>query len=277
MILVDGDILVYRCGWAAEKTAYYVNGEQVENKRAAKALVEDDSLIHSEVILEPVENALQMVRTALINIRDKVDYFGDMKVYLTGDGNFREKIATLKEYKGNRKDMRKPYWYDDIRFYLTQYWDAEVIDGQEADDAIGIQAWRDYNDAEDCSIIVSTDKDLDMLPGFHYNWVKGETYFVEEYEAMQNFYTQVLTGDTSDNIPGVPGIGPVKAAKALEGSLAFSENHDVEAACYYAALDTYGEAFGDKAKDTMYEVATLLWIRREPDEMWEPFKYNFMY
>jgi len=40
MILVDGDILVYRCGFAAEKTKHYVNGELRENKKDAMSDIE---------------------------------------------------------------------------------------------------------------------------------------------------------------------------------------------------------------------------------------------
>src|SRR5690606_41714779 len=67
---------------------------------------------------------------------------------------------------------RKPYWYDEIRDYLIRRWGAEVVDGQEADDAIGIAAWNSYKECPEYSIIASIDKDLRMIPGYHYNWVK---------------------------------------------------------------------------------------------------------
>ena len=294
MILIDADILCYRCGWAAEKTKHYVDGELRENKNDAKAYVKflkenfgHDAEIVSEVELEPLENCLQMVRSALRDMIDKCEYFGEPKLFLTGEGNFRHEIATIKEYKGNRKDMRKPHWYEEIREYLVSHWNAEVVDGQEADDAIGIAAWADYQVSPDISIIVTTDKDLNMIPGYHYDWVKGDFNFINDLEAMKNFYMQVLTGDATDNIPGVKGVGPVKADKLLIGCT-------TEVDMYDQCVETYAQAYyaehvdpnmpgrqesilwyegRDYALDTIHEVASLLWIRREPDEMWKPFKY----
>lgn len=296
MILVDGDILVYRCGFAAEKTKHYVNGELRENKKDAMAYIEfleeefgEKGEYTSEVELEPVENCLQMVRSSLDNIREALDYFGDMRVFLTGEGNFREEVATIKEYKGNRKEARKPHWYDEIRDYLIRRWGAEVVDGQEADDAIGIAAWNSYKECPEYSIIASIDKDLRMIPGYHYNWVKGESDYISDLDAMKNFYMQVLTGDATDNIPGIPGIGPVKAARMLD-------DHTYEGEMYTTVLGAYDEyilslpdvpeglneydsdvdiyeEYLERAEERMTEVATLLWIRREENEMWKPFKY----
>ncbi len=59
------------------------------------------------------------------------------------------------------------------------------------------------------------DMAMRQVPGKHYNFVKKEFYEVDEETGLRNFYTQLLTGDTSDNIKGIAGIGPVKAKKAL--------------------------------------------------------------
>ena len=65
------------------------------------------------------------------------------------------------------------------------------------------------------TIIVSDDKDLQTIAGYHYN--KGEVIEVSEQQALKNFYTQVLTGDTADNYKGCRGVGPVKAERILAG------------------------------------------------------------
>jgi 5'-3' exonuclease len=90
----------------------------------------------------------------------------------------------------------------------------------EADDYLGINQ-------NESSIICSIDKDLLQVPGKHYNFVKKEFYEVDEETGFRNFYTQLLTGDTSDNIKGIAGIGPVKAKKALADSFTEQEMFSV--------------------------------------------------
>ena len=125
---------------------------------------------------------------------------------LTGPNNFRKEINP--EYKANRKDVVKPIHLDAVKTFLTVEWNAVTTDGYEADDLLGM------NQTED-SIICSIDKDLLMIPGKHYNFVKGEFLEVNELEGLQSFYRSALVGDKSDNIFGVTGIGKVKAAKLI--------------------------------------------------------------
>jgi 5'-3' exonuclease len=74
---------------------------------------------------------------------------------------------------------------------------------------------------------------------------------------MKFFYTQLLTGDTADNIKGVKGIGPKKADKILDGLVA-------EADLYKAVEEHY------ETLDELIENARLLWLRRFEGQMWEP-------
>jgi len=73
--------------------------------------------------------------------------------------------------------------------------------------------------------LVSRDKDLDQLLGPHvrmYDPMKDIETDVEAlrrekgYGPEQAVEAQMLIGDTSDNIPGVPGVGPKKAAQLLQ-------------------------------------------------------------
>jgi len=130
-----------------------------------------------------------------------------------------------------------------------------MIEDQEADDAIGIAAYEQQV-GEYC--ICSIDKDLDMLRGDHYNFVKDEFYFIEEEQGIKNFYKQMLMGDRVDNIIGIKGIGTVKAERLLK------ECKD-EKEMYLAVLEAYK---GDDKR--VLENGQLLWIRREPNQMWQP-------
>ena len=172
--------------------------------------------------------------------------------YLTGKENFRNEIAVTAPYKGNRT-APKPKHLELIRNYLVSAWDFQVSEGQEADDSIAIaHVENNYK-----SIIASIDKDFLQLRGNHWNFVKKEMTFVSEEEAIKNFYRQVLTGDRVDNIIGLKGIGPVKADKILS-------ERESPAEMYTACVQAYGST------ERVIENCRLLWLRRTPNELWQP-------
>lgn len=99
-----------------------------------------------------------------------------------------------------------------------------AVSGYEADDIIGTLAVKHRDDMERV-LIVSSDKDLFQFIGRHvyvYDAMKDRLY--DEEEAVKKFEVHpaqivdylALIGDTSDNIPGVKGIGPKTAVTLLE-------------------------------------------------------------
>lgn len=219
--LIDGDIVVYRVACTCE--------DEVE-----------------QVAYWRMEDTLKDIADAT-NATNSV-------MYLTGRDNFRRTIDPT--YKANRTQERPKFWQA-CRDYLIKKHNAIVIDGFEADDALG---W----DQTDETVICSIDKDLLMVPGKHYNWVKKEFTTVTEDSGMQAFFRQLLVGDTSDNVFGIKGIGPKKAEKAL------------------GELFTFGELF-DKVR-SMYDDdkrlllnCNLLWIMRKQGEKWEDRFPDFAY
>lgn len=220
--LIDGDILVYRVGFAADDVEW-------EFCKARLQSTFSDILLNSN---EATEH----------------------KGWLTeGSNNYRHKYAKERPYKGNRPN-RKPTHYDAIRNYLVNELDFQVETEQEADDAIGIEAMQRIDEC----VIVTIDKDLDNIPGIHYNFVKHKEYYVTEDEANRNFYRQLLVGDRVDNVGGLHGIGPVKAERILGDARSSRE-------LYERVLDAYE---GDAGR--VEENGILLWIRRKPEELWKP-------
>ena len=220
--LIDGDILVYRIGFASNDTS-----DRLAIARMAEFL--------EELVMRPD--------------------VGDYKGFLTGSNNYRNEIAKTAPYKGNRTGD-KPIHYDLLRQYLATAWGFEVVQDQEADDAIGIAAYE-FEDTEDY-MIMSIDKDLDMLRGWHYNFLKNNKYYVDEYDGVVNFYKQILTGDRVDNIVGLKGIGPKKAEKILKECV-------TEQDMYNAVLKAY-----DNDTERVLENGQLLWIRRKANQIWQP-------
>lgn len=192
---------------------------------------------------------LEQTMTELCMDLDCQDYKG----FLTGKGNFRESIAVTVPYKGQRI-AEKPVHLQALRDHLVSSWGFEVVQGIEADDAVGIAA---YAVPEDQSIMVHIDKDLNQFRGWHYNYRKKEKYYVSEFEGLTAFYTQILTGDRIDNIVGLKGIGPVKAKRILEECT--NENE-----LYQAVLKAYE---GDQQR--VLENGQLLWLQREPNQVWQ--------
>ena len=174
------------------------------------------------------------------------------ELFLTGKVNYRNDIAVTAPYKGNRKDVKKPVHLPLLREYLQTAWAASVSDGQEADDDIAIRATEL---GDDC-IIVSIDKDFMQVPGWHYNFVKKEKKYVTPEEGLRFFYKQILTGDNADNIKGIHRVGDVKATKMLADA---KTEQELYACCV--------EAMG---ADRVLENARLLWLRRQPNQLWEP-------
>lgn len=221
--LIDGDLLVYRLGYACEN----LDGAVPEG--IAKWRMDEFLL-----------DLLQF----------KLDGVDDYEGYITGSNNFREKVAFTAPYKGNRTG-KKPVHYDFLRNHLTTEWEFDKVEGIEADDAIARMATK-YRDT---SIIVSIDKDFDQVPGWHYNFVKGEKYYVDDDQGFYNFCAQLLTGDRADNIVGLRGIGPVGAAKILGDAGSASVQFKRCAEEYRKAGDTELEHFRENCR--------LLWLLRE--------------
>ena len=136
------------------------------------------------------------------------------------------------EYKANREDM--PEDLSAAMPHLDRMAEAFGIpvlklDGYEADDIIGTLAHRAEADGFDEIYMVTPDKDFGQLVTEKIKMYRpgrkgdgGEILGIEEIKEKWGIarVDQVidmlgLCGDTADNIPGVPGIGPKTAEKLL--------------------------------------------------------------
>ncbi len=276
--LIDADLLVYQAGFAAQQTLYRfcthndtkimfermplkaIKQELADAGHSAKTgalqrLIKPESATQAARILQNIINPI----LEEVQADDYVFYLTDNKTK-----NFRYEVAKTKPYKGTRSQHR-PVHYDMLRDYIVEHYAATIAPHIEADDAIGIDSQKEE------SIIVSIDKDLDMLPGVHYNFNKkkfyttvdpGELFLTKDRKkifggGLKWFYAQLLLGDTSDNIPGINGYGPVGTYDALK------DVHD-EISLLTKVYAIYKERAVQKR---LLEVVDLLWIRRIEDEM----------
>lgn len=130
-----------------------------------------------------------------------------------------------KEYKEHRKPTpddlvsQIPLMFDVIKAYNIPVF---AIEGFEADDIIGTLSKKAAMQNIECTII-TTDKDMDQLVGKYikiFNPRKKQIRDIEKIRTEMGIEPKsfvdvlALSGDSSDNIPGVPGIG-IKTALGL--------------------------------------------------------------
>lgn len=270
-VWLDGDILVFRAGFAAEKSAYYlkaISGEPMrfQYKKEADAYMQEHNL-NPELLekyreVEPLPNALHTVKLMIYALQDALQVTRDeITVCLSGSDNFRYHVAKTKPYKGNRDEAHRPTHEHAIKDFLKKMYTTVVSDGEEADDYMGINHYKLWVQDPESSVIATLDKDLNMIPGMHYNFHTNTSYYVEPDQAELTFWTQLLTGDSTDNIPGIPKMGPRGAEKLLSG-VALQDVPKIVA-------DAYRMAYKDEWRERMTEMGRLIWIRRREDEWWE--------
>ena len=235
------------------------------------ALIDADSLCYAVGFSSnDLDEALAVSRLEATMVELCMDiHCDDYKGFLTGKGNFRNALAKTVPYKGTRPS-EKPVHLQALRDHLVTSWGFVVVDGIEADDAVGIEA---YKLEEDESIMVHIDKDLNQFRGHHYNYRKKEKYYVSEFAGWYSFYLQILTGDRIDNIEGLKGIGPAKGAKILKDCTTVEE-------LYEAVLKAYQKHYEEdniglknsvsKALDRVHENAHLLYLQRKEGDVWQP-------
>lgn len=270
---IDADPLVYEAGFAVQRTHYDVSSKghligTFDNATALNKWLKEvgkkksDFSMSEREEVEPLSHATGIIDGKIIAMLKDMQP-EQVFLYLTSTEkgvNFREYIAKTKKYK-DRKGKR-PKYYKELRDHLIHRWEAKVVVGYEADDAVAMLQWGAIDDNQSCCI-ATIDKDLDMIPGWHYNYQKKKMSWVTAEEAEYAFYSQLLTGDQCDTIPGVPKIGPVKAKAALDGCKG-------EKDLFVAAQAIYQEKYGSAWEWAMIEQGRLLWMLRYPGERWFP-------
>jgi len=248
--LIDGDILRYEVGFGAVTGWTSMKGDK-------------DAI-------PPFDYVEKLLLSRIKSIQDTVETEAPPIIYITEGTTFRFEIAKTKIYKGTRKS-NKPWHFDNITAYMKGVLDCEVVTHLEADDAMALKQCSDPAKY----IICSRDKDLRQVPGWGFSWEIGnqpsfgpewvpQEGRVELHEnkkklvatGLASFYGQLLTGDTTDNIPGLKGCGPVAAYSILTET----------------PPDQWGKEVRELYEDDEYllEQGRLLWMTRKLHEDGKP-------
>lgn len=267
--LIDGDILPYECGGLRKRPI-----EPDEEDFCPD--VPEGELLPFELCWSACQNKIQTILEAT-NADDYCIFLSHPKIK-----TWRYERATIKPYKGTRP-VEKPPYYQNIIDNIKLVYKYEEVEFIEADDAMSIRQYQDvYSDPYDVAegkwskikkssrtVICSRDKDLNMVPGWHYSWATGRSpekpmWWQNETEGLRCFYKQLLTGDTVDNIPGLFGVGE-KSALVRKIDLL---NTDRE--MFSHVFSCYQDRFGSYARQFLLENGQLLWMQRTREDRWDP-------
>lgn len=210
--LIDADSIIYIVAWAVK--------DLNSSDPGAQAIVQEKCESIFQYILESVK---------------ATSYIGAF----SEKSCFRDEVYKVAPYKGNRGE--KPDWVQGWEPFIKEYYQRKhgFIQAylMEADDIVSWAA-EQFPD----TVVCSPDKDLKQVKGVLFDYKKDETFLISQEEATFNLYLQILTGDTTDNIKGLPGLGEVKAKKLLEG---LTHEVDLATAVHGAFTKYYGEYYGD--------------------------------
>ena len=193
------------------------------------ALIDADSLIYFEMNKPTLDEAIAGIDERIVNIlkETKADDFAG---FLTVGKCFRYDRAETRIYKGNRKKTDRPIIFYALKEYLQQTWRFTYLTQVEADDLVCMYS-------NENTVACSPDKDvIKQLPGRHYNYRTSEWINTTPAQARLFLWKQMLMGDPTDGIPGIPKVGEKTASAWLD---------DEEMADYpKIVLNKYIEKFG---------------------------------
>jgi hypothetical protein len=241
MILVDSDHITYRSAASCEPTKAkpFLEDEQYAIARA-KILIES---VYARFPTEPVRWAIG------------------------GEGNWR--LSIYPEYKLNRAGKPRPTHLQAVRELLVTQCKAEIVNDKEVDDWCGIEQTAN-NEAGEHSVIVSLDKDLDQIPGWHYNFVTGRYYLVSPLDALRTFYKQVITGDASDHVPAFDGKFRNSLPQFVAKMLAPIDTMVDEEDMYHHCWTIFQEQDPEDPYEKLHRNAKILYVQRKEGDMWQP-------
>ena len=242
-LLIDGDILLYQVTQSCLQEADW-----------------GDDFVTTWIDFGEIKH---LVQTMIENWKEKLsadDYTVCLSDY---DRNFRKELDPT--YKEQRDGSKKPVGYVRAHEWIQGVHPCEKLPGLEADDVMGIRA-TDGSFAR--PIIVSDDKDMRQIPGELYVPRRKERVRTTIEAGLRYHMEQTLTGDRVDNYFGCPGVGPVRAAKALDGK-APSELWPAVVRCYVAAKQTPADAIHQARLAKILQSEDWNADRKEV-RLWEP-------
>lgn len=229
----------------------------------------EDSLLEFPTEEEQLEEAKYRTRTKLQEIQINVEEWYNIVqtyIFIGGKGNFRYKI--FPEYKANRKDTVKSPLLPFIKEYMLEELKAIESHGGEADDYI-------IDAISECSgncVVSSIDKDVlyhsPNIPLYDYrgyNDVLGEFKSISTKQSRLARATQLVTGDSTDGVPGAKGVGKAWCDKNMHVDMT---DYQFIKAIFLAYLKANkNDSIESKKQIKLYYKVLKLHTRKEIDKL----------
>ncbi len=172
------------------------------------------------------------------------------KMFCGGGNNFRKIVNPT--YKANRTQSPPPM-YEALKHHAILEYNAFVSEGVEAHDSVAA-TWKLLSDSIDDAkvILCSMDKDFKQLPCYFFDYyhTRFDLHKISDHNAAYNFYTQMLMGDSVDNVKGIPKIGVKRAAKILGVTTPYGY--------FRRAYQQYVGHYGRKSREQWFINKTML-------------------
>jgi 5'-3' exonuclease len=229
----------------------------------------EESLLEFPTEEEQLEEAKYRTRTKLQEIQNNVEEWYNIVqtyIFIGGKGNFRYKV--FPEYKANRKDVVKSPLLPFIKEYMIEELKAIESHGGEADDYI-------IDGISECSgncVVSSIDKDVlyhsPNIPLYDYrgyNDVLGEFKSISTKQSRLARATQIVTGDSTDGVPGAKGVGKAWCDKNMHVDMT---DYQFIKAIFLAYLKANkNDSIESKRQIKLYYKVLKLHTRKEIDKL----------
>lgn len=224
--LIDADTLAWTSALAAQQEmqvlpdTFYTDIELDAIK--TNPTFDEESMTYSIIDLDI---AMSLAREKLNRIYELSGCRECEMHFSGGRDNFRYMI--FPEYKANRKGMKIPDGLYELKVKLCEEFNGTIHTQWEADDWVvyAIKAFaKKY-------VLCAVDKDvLNSVVGRHFNYYESgvfgkDMHYIETAPEVAKLwpYLQCITGDTSDGIAGVKGLGPKKALNFINDTWSHKE------------------------------------------------------
>lgn len=194
------------------------------------------SYVKQDEELKTFEQCCESIDFYIDSLFDETEAESYVLCFTSGGNNFRKVVDP--QYKANRVGRDLPLFFNEMKEYIFSKYNCCYGGGYEADDMCASYI-KLYPEA----ILSHVDKDLNQIPSpNHYDSKKKEFYEVSREDGLKQLYLSLVTGDSGDNIKGIPGKGIKFAEKLLTSCLELGVNFLSQILEEY--INHFGEAKG---------------------------------
>lgn len=297
-LMVDADTIIVRAAMSAQTNfVVYADGVEVAPTKSRLQWTKDNPDLdpdkfefRREERLKP-DSTRPVSELAKFSIKKTIKFiqrkYPDRKLWicLEGEGNYRDDLYPA--YKGQREGkilLRK-----ELSAWVAENYPRVVIaEGCETDDRCAQYMWQGYQDFKKTGVytymVASCDKDLRTVAGLLYNYCNDEEVEIDELEADRWFGTQLLMGDSIDNIKGINGVlskefmqerGVKHNAKGVGQATAKNllKNANSSSEVFQTVVDCYKDVHGKNWLYALREEGLALRMQHVKDERYDIAKH----